>query len=239
MDNYVTFTSPSNKNYGSILYTITPTADVQAELQYKETIEALRFLHGIESSAYKLYLSYADKAEADNYKGISNLFRALAFAEKIHANAFKNFLLDLNVNEPPEIITYDVRNTQKNLRNAIENELYHIEIAYPNSIKNIQYEKHDNIINYINFAHQSEKLHRNLLKKMRSAMGLFFNTVASQIDKRAKRFHICPFCGSAFENFPNVRCPICSSPSKNFIYLLDGHIIGKSGSEWKNKIYPA
>ena len=49
------------------------------------TKENLKSAFSGESQAYMKYIIFADKAEEEGFKNIARLFRAIAFAERVHA----------------------------------------------------------------------------------------------------------------------------------------------------------
>ena len=54
------------------------------------TAQNLRSAFGGESQAHMRYISWADKAEKDGFSNVARLFRAISYAEQVHAtNHFK------------------------------------------------------------------------------------------------------------------------------------------------------
>ena len=49
------------------------------------TVEFLRSAYGGESMAHMRYLGWADKADKEGLPKIARLFRAVAYAEQVHA----------------------------------------------------------------------------------------------------------------------------------------------------------
>ncbi len=212
---------------GTVLYTLMPFEIARAGHRYPETVAALKFLHGIELSVQHAYKDYAEQARADGYPGIGNLFRALSLAEEIHARNFKTLLEELDVPESGVLVASEVRDTKENLKKAIDTELYHIEMVYPESLEDIRDEAHARVIRFIDYAWQSEKMHRDLLRQMRSGMGFLFKMVAGRIEKQARKFYICTFCGSSLEKLPEAFCPVCSEPIDQYVLVTHGKPVQK------------
>jgi len=75
-----------------------------------------------ESQANRKYLFFAEKAEAEGYRQVAKLFRAVADAETVHA---KNHLRVLD----------EIKSTEENLNSAIDGENYEFSTMYPSFIK--------------------------------------------------------------------------------------------------------
>jgi rubrerythrin len=61
------------------------------------TKENLKSAFSGESQAYMKYTIFADKAEEEGFKNIARLFRAIAFAERVHASNHLNALNGSNL----------------------------------------------------------------------------------------------------------------------------------------------
>lgn len=181
-------------------------------VNYSETISVLQELYKAEIIASKTYSEFALKAEGEKYYSVSRLFSALGGSETVHARNFKNILNDLGVevkNFPdPDIKTSD---TKTNLKWALKVELSEIDTNYPNIIKKIKIEGNKRALEDITYAWQSEMQHRDLIKKMKSALGFFFRKIVDKL-KEAKDYHVCQRCGSTFFKLPESPCIICGSP---------------------------
>ena len=84
----------------------------------KKTQENLQHALSGESQAHIRYLTYADIAEKEGKVNVARLFKAIAFAEKVHAVNHLNAL-------------GGVGNTIDNLTAAIAGETYEVEKMYP------------------------------------------------------------------------------------------------------------
>src|SRR4030042_1439510 len=147
----------------------------------------------------------------------SQLFVSLATSESIHARNFKQLLIDLKVelkeSPKPEI---KVSTTKKNLKGATQVELQEIDHGYPQLIEKVRPEGHEAAIRYITYAWESEKQHRELIKKIESGTGILFRMLSRIIEKTSNRYFVCQECGSTIRELPEVACPICKNSVSNF-----------------------
>jgi rubrerythrin len=179
---------------------------------YSETISVLQELYGAEIIASKTYSGFAKKAEEEKYYSVSRLFIALSGSETVHAKNFKNILNDLGV-EPKKITDPDIKiaDTKTNLKWALKVELSEIDTNYPRLIKKLKPEGNKRALEDISYAWKSEMQHRELIKKMKSALGFFFGKIVDKL-KEAKDYHVCQRCGSTVFKLPKESCMICRSP---------------------------
>ena len=179
---------------------------------YRETISVLQELYKAEIIASKTYSGFAQKAEEEKYYSVSRLFSALSGSETVHARNFKNILNDLGV-EPKNFPNPDIKiaDTKTNLKWALKVELSEIDTNYPMLIKKIKPEGNKRALEDITYAWESEMQHRDLIKKMKSALGFFFGKIVDKL-KEAKDYHVCQRCGSTVFKLPEKSCIICGSP---------------------------
>ena len=179
---------------------------------YRETISVLQELYKAEIIASKTYSGFAKKAEEEKYHSVSHLFSALSGSETVHARNFKNILNDLGV-EPKNFPGPNIKiaDTKTNLKWALKVELSEIDTNYPKLIKKIKIEGNKRALEDITYAWESEMQHRDLIKKMKSALGFFFGKIVDKL-KEAKDYHVCQRCGSTVFKLPEESCVICGSP---------------------------
>ena len=197
----------------SILIVFVQASFVDAQIKYPETINILQTVYRDEIQAHLTYLAYAEKAISENYPNIAHLFISLATSESIHACNFKQLLIDLKVelqeSPKPEI---KVSATKENLKSATQVEIQEIDHGYPQLIEKVRPEGHEAAIRYITYAWESEKQHRELIKKIESGTGILFKMLSRIIEKTPNRYFVCQECGSTIRELPEVACPICGSP---------------------------
>ena len=179
---------------------------------HPETIAVLKELYQNEITAHHTYAVFARKAEAEGYVSVARLFTALQTSESIHARNFKNILEKLG-SQTGKIPESNIKesSTKKNLKYALGVELSEIDTQYPAYLKRTETEGYEAAITDITYAWKSEKQHRDLIQKMRSAVGFFFSKVVEKLGGTDNYF-VCQRCGSTLTKLPEETCPICGSP---------------------------
>lgn len=149
-----------------------------------------------ESQANMRYLIFARKAEEEGFLNIARLFRAIAYAEQVHATNHFNVL-------------GMIRNTEDNLQVAIEGETYEVAEMYPsfNAVAKLQKEK--GAERTTNWALQAEKIHAGIYQKAKQA-------VENNEDLKIDDIYICDACGYTVEGEAPSRCPICGASKEKF-----------------------
>lgn len=142
-----------------------------------------------ESQAHMKYAIFADKAEKEGYPEVARLFRAISFAERVHAT---NHLRELGA----------VGDTTANLEAAIGGENYENTEMYPafDAVARLQEEK--GAIRSIHYALEAEKIHETMYTEARESV------VAGKDIKSAPVF-VCPVCGHTVIGEAPDKCPIC------------------------------
>ncbi len=149
-----------------------------------------------ESQAHMRYLAFADKAEQEGHKDVARLFRAIAYAEQVHAT---NHLKELGA----------VKSTEENLQAAREGENFEIEEMYPAYKAVAELQKEDGALRSINFALSAEKLHRELYDNAKKEL-------AEKNDVKLDKIYICPVCGYTVVGEAPEKCPVCGAPKEMF-----------------------
>lgn len=149
-----------------------------------------------ESQAHMRYIIFANEAEKNGLYNIARLFRAIAFAEQVHAT---NHLRALEM----------IGDTASNLQVAIDGETFEVEEMYPayKAVAELQEEK--NAIRSINYALEAEKVHAGMYEKARQS-------VLAGRDAEAADLYVCEVCGWTVEGEAPERCPICGARSERF-----------------------
>lgn len=150
-----------------------------------------------ESQAHMRYMIFADVAENEGYPKIAKLFRAIAFAELVHA---RNHYRALG----------NVGSTVDNLQKAIEGESYEVEEMYPvfNNAAKFQGESEAEKSTY--YALSAEKIHEELYRKAKEL-------ASQEKDMELEKVFICPVCGfMAVDEAPEF-CPVCGTKREMFV----------------------
>jgi len=163
----------------------------------KMTEKNLRDAYAGESQAHMRYLIFANKAEEEGKPNVPRLFRAIAFAEQVHAtNHFKTL--------------GDLGETVENLQTAIDRENFEVEEMYPvyDSVAKLQDEK--GAIRSVHYAIEAEKIHAAMYTETRQAVGEGKDVDLGDIS-------ICPVCGYTVEGEAPDTCPVCGVKKERFV----------------------
>lgn len=196
---------------------------VSAQLRYAETISVVQTLYQDEMQAMHNYQAYSKKAQSDEYPNIAKLFLTLAASEAVHARNFKKCLtgLDAEAQKLPQL-QVKVESTRKNLKFATAVELEEIDRKYPQVLEQIIPENHAVAIQFVTYAWESEKQHRDLLKRIKSGTGMFFGLLTKRIEGNPYQYFVCQNCGSTLSEIPASACPICDGPSARYTEIKLG-----------------
>jgi len=177
------------------------------------TQDALVSSYGGESMAHMRYLIFADIAEREGFKNVARLFRAIAFAEQVHARNHYQRLEKLKA--PLKVVAeapFGPGDTAKNLELAIMGEKFEVEEMYPAYIELARMQGDKAAEATFRYALEAEKIH---LKLYQEALEHVKKGEDMPIDGY---IWICPVCGhTAIGRDPPPKCPICATLGKDFV----------------------
>ena len=159
------------------------------------TEKALNEAFAGESMAHMKYLAFGEIAEKDGYPKLANLFRAIAYAEQVHAT---NHARALGL----------LQKTADNLQTGIDGENFEVEEMYPTytAIAELQGEKRAK--RSIFYAIEAERIHAEMYTAA-------LEKVNRDEDIEEAEVYVCPVCGHTHFGQPTEKCPICNlSPEK-------------------------
>jgi rubrerythrin len=164
---------------------------------HKMTEEFLNSAFSGESMAHMKYTIFAEVAEKEGYPNIARLFRAIAYAELVHA---KNHLNALG----------KIKDTISNLETGYQGESFEIDEMYPayKSVADMQEEK--SASRSMGFALEAEKIHRAMYAEAKEK-------AEKQEDLEIGGIYICPICGYTVEGEAPDRCPVCGVSKEKFV----------------------
>ncbi|ABN69156.1 Rubrerythrin [Staphylothermus marinus F1] len=177
------------------------------------TRDALMSAFGGESMAHMRYSIFADIAEKEGFPNVARLFRAIAFAEKVHARNHYQRLGELDTDA--KVVAgapFGPGNTSKNLSLAIRGEEFEINEMYPTYIKIAESQGETQAVISFKWALEAEKIHAELYKKAKE-----------YVDKGEDMpidgyIWICPVCGFTYVGKePPPKCPICGALGEKFV----------------------
>ena len=149
-----------------------------------------------ESQACMKYTVFADKAERQGYPEVARLFRAIAYAERVHAT---NHLRQLG----------GIGDTVANLAGAIEGENHENVEMYPafDAVAKLQDEK--GAVRSIHYALEAEKIHEVMYGDAKES-------VEAGKDIESAPVYVCPVCGHTAIGEAPDKCPVCGLPKKKY-----------------------
>jgi len=150
-----------------------------------------------ESMAHMKYLAFSDVAEKEGFPNVAKLFKAIAYAEQVHATNHARNLGYLG-------------NTEKNLQTGINGENFEVDEMYPayDAIAKLQDEKAAQQSIY--FAVEAEKIHAAYYQEAKE-------NVKQGKDLKLTTVYICPVCGyTQVDGDVPDKCPVCGVPGSKF-----------------------
>lgn len=149
-----------------------------------------------ESQAHIKYLMFSDKAEREGKPNIARLFKAISYAERVHAT---NHFRALG----------QVGTTEQNLATALAGENYEIKEMYPSFIQAAEQDSEKQAGRSMDWALQAEKGHAVLYDSA-------INSVIQGQDVAAEAISVCGVCGYTAQGEPPERCPVCAATRDKF-----------------------
>lgn len=167
------------------------------------TADFLRSAYGGESMAHMRYLIWGDSAEKDGYPNIGRLFKAIAYAERIHAKNHFNVMKD-QVGDATVVAgaIFGHTNVIENLQGGIDGEIHEIEQMYPVYLETAKFQEEKDAQRSFHYALEAEKIHAEMFKNAQKQA-----KEGKDIDDAT--IYVCPVCGYT-EIGENVeKCPVC------------------------------
>ena len=163
-----------------------------------------------ESQANMRYLIWADKAEKDKFPNVARLFRAISFAEQVHAtNHFKVLKEIVGPSLTIAMAGFGTSTTSENLEGAIEGENFEVTEMYPAYKAVAELEGERGAVRSFEWAEEAEKIHAGMYTKAKQA-------VDSGKDIELGPVQICCMCGYTVEGAAPDRCPVCNALKERF-----------------------
>jgi rubrerythrin len=160
------------------------------------TLDDLKTAFAGESQANRKYLAFAKKADADGLKQIAKLFRAVAAAETVHAQAHFR-------------VGGHVKDTVANLAAALEGEHYEFTTMYPEFIAAAIAEGKKGAQVSFERANAVEQTHHALY-------GAALEAAKAGKDLPAADMYVCDICGHTVAGEPPDVCPVCGARREKF-----------------------
>ena len=149
-----------------------------------------------ESQAHMKYQIFADAAEKEGKANIARLFRAISYAERVHATGHLRAL-------------GGVHGTAENLGVAFAGENFEITEMYPVYNEDAKFQGEKAAEQSTHYALEAEKIHAAMYTKAREV-------AQGGKDIQLKEVYICPVCGFTHEGEPEAFCPVCGVKKELF-----------------------
>jgi len=161
------------------------------EAVMSKTHDNLKTAFAGESQAFRKYMLYAEKAEAEGLRNIAKLFRAAADAEFVHAGKHWKAL-------------GMVRDTLTNLKDALAGETYEVDEMYPSFLAQAQKDEEITAQYAFKGALEAEKVHKELYSKA-------IENLQQGKDIEPFSVYTCTVCGYTHVGGPIDECPVCKA----------------------------
>ena len=175
------------------------------------TVSNLQSAFAGESQAHMRYLIFADKAIRDGFLNVGRMFRAIAFAEQIHATGHFRIMRN-EVGDAQTVAggAFGLGPTADNLALAIGGEGFEVAEMYPayKAVAASQGEKAAE--RSFDWAWQAEKIHNAMYKAAKAA-------VETGSDYDIGTVFICGNCGHTVEGEAPDVCPICGAKKEKYV----------------------
>lgn len=162
----------------------------------KMTEKALLEAFAGESMAHMKYLIFSEIAEKEGKPNIARLFKAIAYAEQVHAT---NHARNLGI----------VKKTPENLQTGIDGETYEVEEMYPVFNNTAKFQNEKGAEQSTHYALEAEKIHMKMYQDAKTS-------AEKDKDIDIKEIYICPICGFTHIGKPPEYCPVCGAPNSKF-----------------------
>jgi rubrerythrin len=149
-----------------------------------------------ESMAHMKYSLFADKAEEEGLTEMARMFRAIAYAEKVHAGNHLDVL-------------GNIKSTSDNIQTGIDGETFEINEMYPVYNATAKLQDEDGAVRSTYYALEAEKIHADWYRKSKEA-------VDKGKDVQVGAIQICSVCGHTREGDAPDKCPICGASKDKF-----------------------
>ncbi len=163
---------------------------------HKITQQNLQSAFAGESQAHMKYLIFSEIAEKEGKPNIARLFKAIAYAELIHAKNHLKVLGGINI-------------TEKNLDIAIGGENFEVEEMYPAYTQVAELQNENEARKSVQYALEAEKIHAQMYEKAKAA-------VKNGEDVSLDKVYICSVCGYTMEGEAPECCPLCGAKKEMF-----------------------
>ena len=174
------------------------------------TSDFLHSAYGGESMAHMRYLIWGDIAEKEGFPNVARLFRAIAYAEQVHAS---NHFREIGGETADATVTaggvFGPNKTADNLQGGINGELHEVEQMYPVYLNAAEFQNEAGAKRSFHFALEAEKIHAALFQSALDA-------VNAGKDMQLQAIYVCPVCGHTVLDEAPEKCPVCGAKKEMY-----------------------
>ena len=160
------------------------------------TKEFLQAAFAGESQAHMKYLIFSQEAEKKGMPHLARLFRAIAYAEQIHAT---NHFRELG----------KIGDPASNVQSCIEGENFEVTEMYPVYHNAAEFQGEKGAARSTHYALEAEKIHEKMYAAAKAV-------VSGGKDLTLGSVSICPICGYTVEGEAPAVCPVCGAKRETF-----------------------
>jgi rubrerythrin len=168
----------------------------------------LRDAYSGESQAHMRYTLYAHRAQKP-FPEISRLFRAIAFAERVHAGNHYRNIVTKGAFRAVGGALFGTRNTSDDLQAGIDGETFEVNEMYPAYMAVAKFQEERSAEISFTWAWEAEKTHAAFFTRAKQA-------VDQGHDVWLQAIQVCEVCGYTVEGDAPDRCPICQAVKDRF-----------------------
>lgn len=161
-----------------------------------------------ESQAHMRYKVYSEIAEDEGYLNVARLFRAISFAEKVHASNHLERMPKKEGNFSGSN-PYGLGTTSENLQAGIDGESFEVEEMYPVYKEIANFQDETSAEKSFEWALEAEKIHVEMYRRAKVS-------VDEGNDAEIGKLQICTICGHTREGEAPEECPICGAEREKF-----------------------
>ena len=154
----------------------------KVDKRYPLTIDLLNKAYSSEIIASKHYNGYCQKALSEDYQNIAYLFSTFSVSEKIHADNYQKLIVSLGATLQKINFSVSISNTKTNLNVASIKELEKINKFYPEILKGLSSESHEQAVISCMYSWKSHKQHEKMINEIKKYSGIFYKRLAKKIE---------------------------------------------------------
>lgn len=180
-------------------------------VQNAMTADFLRSAYGGESMAHMRYIYWGNQAEKEGFPNTGKLFKAISYAEQVHAN---NHFRELGAEKGDSTVAagavFGVSSIVDSLQGAINGELHEVKQMYPVYLNTAQFQTEKGAERSFHFALEAEKIHAKLFQDAQDA-------AKEGKDIPLKSVYVCPVCGHTILDEAPDKCPVCGAKKEMYV----------------------